>query len=620
MTFRPKHGGDTFPATNFAKGALGGKPMWIQRRASKLTTTLAACLSLLLLAVICTSAGCMTDEEWRRFWDTSDKGRQPRPMPGESSDSKAVRGTIGPLITIEGLRLIQVRGFGLVVDLIDRGGKDGPEAVKKHIIKEIRRKQDIGAPGFPATEILNSLDTTLVEVTGLIPAIAKKNDRFDVVVRALGTQTRSLVGGRLVLCDLKLYAETPRGVIAGKTLATAEGPLFVSPIGLGSKPPKKIDLRTGLVLNGGIVKKPRRARLILTNPSASIASRIVNRINGRYASPIDPIAIGKGPSFIDLTIPKGYADRKRLFLEQVIHTPLIGSPAAQEKRAADLAKEIVHPDADGNAIGVTWDAIGKIALPHIRPLYNHKQPTANYFAGRAGLRLGDRRGMEVVARHARDPNSDYREDAIDELGHATKIHGAGEYLRKLLDDRETWVRIRAYKALRRRPHPSIRSTVLDQDNLILDAIDSKGPYLIYIQRALQPRIALFGKLMRCRPPLSYPDPANRRDNRRLMARINADAGAKELTIIYHNKRVNKYSPPLSAPLNVVDLVKFLGDAPDLDPSTKIDGLAIPYSELVNIFHSFCDSGTIRAEFIAEDLTGKSESDIGGKQERSESEY
>jgi hypothetical protein len=558
--------------------------------------------------------GC-TQSEWRRLWE-KDKGSQPEPATPLVTKTQALRGTIGELVTIDGLRLLQVRGFGLVVGLVDTGGSDGPEQVKQQIMKEMRRRQTSPDSKLSPADMLKGRDTALVEVTGLVPAAADSGDIFDVVVRALGTQTTSLAGGRLFLCDLKPYAETIEGILGAQTVATATGPLFISPIGLGKEVPTRIDVRQGLVLGGGYVTKPRMARLVLNETSPSTAMRIVDRLNGRYGKG-KPIASGKNMDAIDLTIPKEYKDRKQLFLEHVLHTMLNSSPGALEQRAKDLGVEIVHPDAEFESIGGAWEAIGRLALPQVREFYMHPLPATNFYSGRTGLRLGDNAGMEVVARHALDPASPFRDQAIEELGHATTMHGAGEYLRQLLDGPETSLRIRAYKALRHRTHPAIKSSVLFEDNLILDTVESSGPYLVYVQRSMAPRVAVFGAQVRCRPPVMFP--GDRRDDRFLHMQISAQADDDHLTIIFKNRHTGMISPPLSRPLEVVPLIRYLGDAPRKDAEGEPEGLAVPYDEIVDILHTFCGSGTIPADFQAEDLTGI-ETSVDISQERKESEY
>jgi hypothetical protein len=571
----------------------------------------------LLISLLC-CCGC-TQEEWRRLFDTEDKGSQPDPSTDGRVSSVAVAGSIGRLVTIDGLRLNHVRGFGLVVDLVDTGGSDGPEVVKNYLAKEIRRWQEPSQQSLSLKELLESRDAAMVEVTGLVPAAARKGDRFDVVIRALGTQTKSLVGGRLVLCNLKLYAESPSGVIEGKTLATAAGPVFVSPLETDGKLADKVDLRTGWVLGGGLATEDRRVRLVLNDPRYSIAQQIVARVNGRYST-TDPVAVGQSPSFVDLRIPDKFQQRKRLFLERVLFTTLQAGDSFLERRAKDLVEAINQPGAEYESIGLAWEAIGPICLSVVKELYNNSTPEVAYYAGRTGMRLGDSRGMEVVATFAKDAKFALRDQAINELGEAVDMFGAGEHLRKLLDDPDVLTRLRAYKALRLRPHPAIESRVLYQDNLILDVVNSSGPYLIYVQRSMAPRIAVFGSQMSCRPPAIFP--GERHDGRRVQTQISALEGSDSLTVIYNNKRTGLNSPPLPVPLNVARLIEFLGATPVKDDQGQWKGLGASYSEIVDVLASFCEerARVIPATFIAEDLTGEGEQRPDDERERKESEY
>lgn len=578
---------------------------------------LTACLSLCLLC-LSIATGCAEKGEWDQFWNKmkQDKGEQPIANPMLPSNSKALHGTIGELVTISGTQLLQVRGFGLVVGLVDTGGGDGPETVKNYVIKEIRRLQEIGEPGIPAGEVLAGRDAAMVEVTGFVPAAAQKGDRFDVVIRALGTQAKSLVGGRLVFADLKLWAQSPQGVIEGKTIAIASGPIFVSPFDRAGRASSKIDLRTGMVFAGGITKEPRQIKLVLNDPRYSIARQIMTRINGRYAG-ADPLADAKSPSSVDLKIPPQARQRKALYLEHILHTTLNPAETFLKQRAQDLGEEISSPDAEFESIGLAWDAIGKIILPTVRDHYHDELPAAAYYSGRTGMRMGDTAGMQIVAKHAADPRSEFRKQAIEELGFTTNMHAAGEALRKLLDDPDDDIRIRAYQSLRRHAHPAIETRVLDQDNLVLDIIDSGGEFLIYVQRLNEPRIAVFGKQMACNPPAIFP--GDRNDSRRLLTQISANKGDDHLTLIYRNKFTGKNSPQLEAPLNVGKLITFLGDRWDTDPNGKPTGLAVPYSEVVDILHALCKPKSISARFIVEEMTVP-EADADGGKQREESEY
>ncbi len=565
--------------------------------------------------LILLNVGCATEQEWNQLFNVNrDKKEQPSAAARPISESPAIRDTIAPLVTIEGMRLNQVRGFGMVVDLVDTGGRDGPEAVKDYLFKEIQRMQDPSRPGPVPADFLNSRDACMVELTGFIPAGAQKGDRFDVFVKALGSEATSIVGGRLFLGELKVYAETPSGVLGGETLATATGPVFVSPFNRQGRPFDKVDLRSGMVLGGGIVKEARKIRLVLNDPSPSMAKRIERELNSRYPG-LEGIATGERASHVALRIPNEFRDRKWFFLNRVLRTPLNSNPEFIQRRIKELVQAFDEPDPDYEAIATALEAIGKNILPQIERLLFSDTPAISFHAGRTALRLGDRRGVDVVARHARDPQSEFREQAVEELGWARDMYAAGEHLRELLNDPDKQLRILAYRALSRRAHPAIQSRILDRDNLILDIVDSSGPFMIYARRTGQPRIAVFGKNMACRTPAVFP--GNRNDGRRIISTLTAMPDDEHLTFIYYNKRRRISSPKLKAPLNVGELIAYLCDAPERDDNDELRGFAVPYSEMLDILSTFCEMKTIPADFVLEGLEDQRDERTN---ERPESEY
>ncbi|MCZ6815943.1 MAG: flagellar basal body P-ring protein FlgI [Planctomycetota bacterium] len=565
--------------------------------------------------------GCMYPEEWQRWWAQFEKpGSQPTANPRPEPKSAALRGTIGRKVTIEGLRFNRVRGYGLVVNLVDTGGSGGPEVVKKYLAKEMRRRQGIGQPAIPANQIIEDRDTAMVDVTGEIPTAAERGTRIDLVVRALGDDSESLVGGLLVLCELKRYAESPRGVISGKTVAIGKGPVFVTPFGRDEESATSLTPTVGMILGGGIVKEPRRVRLILTDPSYSSAQQIRRRLNDRYGS-LTPVADAISPSLVNIEIPPDHRHRKKVFLDLVMHTTLRADRRFLETRIGELARETVHPDADYEAISLAWEAIGQSALPTVRRFYTHTSSATRYYAGRTGMRLGDEDGIAVVADFARNPASVLRMPAIEELGYAAfKVHPAGEVLRKLLDDSDVRVRIAAYESLRRQNHPSINTVSLNDEMVILDIVASDGPFLIYAQRSLQPRIAIFGSQLACRPPVIYPEPSNDSKSPFTLIRINADVGAEKLTILRFNRVSRVVSPPLSAPVNICALIKYLAGRPETDRNGQLRGLGVPYSEIIDILYGLCRSGAIPAILEVERPRVTEDLLIRRARERPESEH
>lgn len=572
-------------------------------------------LLVLFISISLPLAGC-TQAEWEELFGMGGDGKQPGSDPELASDDVALRNSIGELCSVQGVALNQVRGFGLVVDLVDSGGSDGPEVVRNYLTKEIRRRAEIGGDTISAVDLLDSYDTAMVELDGFIPAGAKKGDRFDIRVRALGSETESLVGGRLFLATLKIYAATPSGVIGGKTLARAAGGIYVPPFSRNGRPTDNVDLRSGYVLGGGIVDEPRKIRLVLNDPRHSIARQIERTVNSRYGGS-KKIAEAESAGFIELMIPDFRGRKRRLdtrrLLELVMATPLTTNRGILDEKADKLIEALEQRDGNPNANALALEAIGKPVIEKLLPLLDSKSKTSHFYASRTLLRLGEREGAVGVAEHAHDVKSDYRKEAILELGSATDQYVAGEHLERLLNDEDTDIRIAAYKALRQRRHPAIKTYVLNKDNMILDVVDSKGKYLVYAQQTEMPRVAVFGKNMICRPPAIFP--GKRNDGRILQTQLSAAPGDDTLTLVYTNKRTMSNSPPLKAPIKLVQLIRYLADTP-VRRGDGVTAFGVDYSEILDVISAFVETNTLRAKLVVESIDKRAEQGL----EREESEF
>jgi hypothetical protein len=120
-----------------------------------------------------------------------------------------MRGTVASETGLVGFEPIVVRGYGIVVGLRDTGSRQMPSDVRAFLTQELsKRGFGSGAPGAPKMspqQLLNSSDTAVVIVEGVIPPGAPKGSKFDVrVTVAPGTSTVSLEGGRLLIADQKM--------------------------------------------------------------------------------------------------------------------------------------------------------------------------------------------------------------------------------------------------------------------------------------------------------------------------------------------------------------------------------------------------------------------------------
>lgn len=510
--------------------------------------------------------------------------------------SKAYADTVAAEAYYQGMTFLRVRGHGLVAGLGEAGSRECPRAIREQLAKELARlaadpdaAEDLR--GLTIDKLLADRDTAIVEVVGDIPAGMTGGRRFDVQVRALpGTQTTSLEGGWLYKCDLKLYSPSPTGGLTeGKTVAHAAGPIFVNPLS-DQERAGEVTRREGLVLGGGVSLEDRRIRLVLTTPSYMMAVRIARRINSRFGGDFK-IADALSPGLIGIRLPPAYRTREKYFLSLISHTFLYDSSSFLDQRVRELLEELQEADASYDDVVMALQCVGRPAVPLLRELYTHRSRTVAYQSARAGLRLGDELAISVLAEQVRQTGNPWREQAIRELGISGK-RAAAPPLRPLLDDPDQRVRILAYQALLDLQDVVIQTQVLGRRNLILDVVDSSGPHLVYARRTEEPRLVLFGREMRCQPPLFYAF----RDQ---LVTLNAERDADTLTLIRRTPYRRLVSDPISVSLRVADVARRLAGDPLMVPGGEVEGVGLSYSQVVETLQALCRQGVINADFRIE---------------------
>jgi len=584
----PHHGGNV--------GATGRNTgVWRRAPQVKKPVRLTIWLAVALTGALC---ACQPGGEHAKWWEKKQPQSKPETQAIERAEGvgKAIEGTIASVAYVRGLRKMRVRGYGLVVGLGRNGSRDCPPQIRRYLVQEVAKRYRLGTVGSDTDvtpeKLIADLDTAVVLITGAIPAAAQRGARFDVQVQALArSQTRSLAGGRLYTCQLKLASSTGAEKLAEeRTLAIARGPVFVNPFAEEAEGSPNGQRHRGLVLGGGVLKEPRRLQLVLLSPSYQMAARVRNRINERFGD--NPkIADAISPSLINLRIPPQWVGREKHFLTLVMHLCLYDDAGAIEKRAAELAEEIFQPASAGADISLVWEGIGRTVLPVIRPLYAHRNRRASFYAARAGYRLGDEMAPAVLARHARDPGSSYRLEAIEVLGELRR-GSAANVLEGLLADEDQRVRLAAYEALARLGSSKVESSQVGEDNYVLDWVDCEGGGMIWARRSKQQRIAVFGGAMWCLPPVFYTAADG-------ALTISAEPGAGQLTLVRRTPFAGLVSEPIRASLSVKKLIQMLGSDAGLNDDGRVNGLGLSYAQVLEALSHLCRNGAIPAVFMLE---------------------
>lgn len=493
--------------------------------------------------------------------------RQSKPM-GE----RALGATIGSLVEISSSDAIRVEGYALVGSLNGTGSAQCPPHIRtyltQYILKQLPEQKDV-------ERLINSSDTAVVLVQGIIPRGASKDQHFDLAVFALpGTQTTSLEGGWLYAAELY---EAGRFGSAVKALAEAEGPIFINKI-TTSEPNKRV----GYVLAGGRVLDEYKIALVLRQPDYKIASLIRNRLNGQFG---DDAARALSPNLIELKTPPKYKNQKQRFVSIVRATYLTQNEEVTNERIKTFIRKLAV-SKDKDACEFALEAIGKGSLDKLAILLKSSNEQVRLAAARCMLNLGSDRGLDTLRQITLDKNSPYRLEALEAITTVARRNDAAAISRRLLRDNDFDIRLAAYEALRKLDDIAITQTLIGR-SFHLEQIAQAKYREIFVARSGQPKIVLFGEIY-CR------------DNIFLQSAdggvtIDAPAGQDYVTIMRtHPKQPNILT--LKSSFELADIIRTLCGEPLKETADESPGLNVPYHDMVAILKQMVEKGLVRAEF------------------------
>lgn len=513
----------------------------------------------------------------------------------ESTDIDPImRGTVASETGLVGFEPIVVRGYGVVVGLRDTGSRQMPSDVRAFLTQELsKRGFGSGAPGAPKMspqQLLNSSDTAVVIVEGVIPPGAPKGSKFDVrVTVAPGTSTVSLEGGRLLIADLRpgpLFTGSKQPFPIGEGAGSIVINPFVEP---NATQRDSINRTSGRVLDGGLVNRDMKLKLRLHTPSHSRAETIQNTINTyfpRETKQKEETAHGRSADTIDLSVPPSFAKRTAEFAELIRHTPLsVDNP---EQTAMAIRRALLANPGAAGAASWRWQALGKRSLPMIQDLYEYPEEQPRFAALNTGAKLNDMLAVQPLMQMARTSDSiTFRSDAIKLLGRMGVNAEIELGLRELLDDKDVEIRLAAFEALDKRRDPHIVGIEMGR-KFILNIVPSKYR-MIYVAQSGQPRIVIFGEDLTVKRPMTLFTWGGR-------LIIKADEGDKFLEVFYRERPEMAQVVDRAKP-DVGSLIGYL--ARRATPDRPESGLNLTYSETISAVHELWRSKYIECDFRAE---------------------
>lgn len=414
------------------------------------------------------------------------------------------RSLVGEYTAISGNKVTVLQGVGLVTKLDATGGDSPSTQDRKALLDEMRRRQ-IDNPN----QILRSPYTAMVIVTAFLPALVDKGEKIDVDVRLPdGSEATSLAGGWLIRCDLieKAIVEG-RGVMSGKKLAFAEGPILVAAHSRDDEA-NSSSLMRGTIPAGGVClreSKPLTIHLRNDYRSVRMANRITQRIGERFHDYDEygirrPLSKFEADSRIDLEVHPRYKENDARYLEVIRNIAFNETKVERQLRIQRLRDELMRGPTAAKA-AVQLEAIGRDAVEVLKEGLNAPSLEARFHAAVALAYLGVDDGVPVLA-EAADKERAFRVFAFAAMA-ALDEGQAYSPLIKLLDHPSTETRYGAFRTLTTlNPNdPSIRGEDMN-DQFLMHVLPTQSSPLIHLTRRQKTELVLFGDDQKFAAPLA----------------------------------------------------------------------------------------------------------------------
>ena len=448
-------GAGSIGAVPFGAAPLAGSVGPLGAARSALTAAAAVCGVLAALVALAALPGCaaisMPDAE--TFAELNplyvDKEAEAKEVEewgkaAETSVSLDVK-YVGEYTSVTGRNAVVVTGVGLVHGLRGTGGNPVPGEFRTRLLDDMKTRGVTGGK-----DLLARTDTALVVVTAYIPPLVDKKEPLDVEVRIPpGSNATDLSGGWLLECDLMEGANLGGTFRAGKTLATATGPVLVR----ASDDPaaRRASLSRGKVLGGGVTRVDRRLEMRMHHryKSTRMVEKVVRAVGKRFhhrgpGGVEESVAKAHTDVKITLDVPDIYKEDFPRFLRVVDNVVMKESPVARRLRLEQLEDDLLHgPTAE--VASIRLEAVGDEAAPILKRGVESDDEEVRFHAAVALAYLGRSDGLETLRIAARDEPA-FRVYALAALAAAGGPQAATQ-LRSLLADPLPETRYGAFRAL-----------------------------------------------------------------------------------------------------------------------------------------------------------------------------
>ncbi len=496
-----------------------------------------------------------------------------------ANSTAAVDGnTIGDLAEIIAFGQIQIRGVGLVTGLAGTGSSECPAPLKSYLTSYIKTQLPKDSKISPES-LIESKDTAVVNILGLLPAGTFKGEKFDIVISALSSsQTTSLEGGTLLAAELKQTGSLGQS----RAMAIAAGPVFTE---------KDSSPLIGYALNGGSSLEDQQVLLKIKKPDYVIASVLRDKINSRFG---DKTAIATSDNLINIKIPDEYRERKEYFLKLITNLPMDDSAQGRQKTIEERVSAIQLPQ-DREKGEYTLEGIGRPAVLKLLPLLDSNDTEIKISAAKVLLSMGDYKGYQPLADTALNGTGNLRFKAMDAVAWDARRRDASGIMARLLGDDDIDVKLRAYEHLRRFDDISISKRKIDSSSgdFDLERMVQGTRKIIWVSRSGDPRIALFGSPIYCEDNIFIQSSDG-------LLMVNSRESEKYVTIVRKDPRTGSVvNIQSSNELGIIisRMCQISQDKKVNGTNLSQRGLGASYSDMVKMVELMCEKGAVKAEFI-----------------------
>ncbi|WP_413430812.1 flagellar basal body P-ring protein FlgI [Crateriforma spongiae] len=348
----------------------------------------------------------------------------------------------------KGLHSVRVDGVALVNRLVATGGAPEPSILRDELVEQMRR-HDVANPNH----VLESSETALVEVRGVIPPGARTGDPMDLLVVApVQSHVRDLHGGWLMETRLRHQQMLRNGLRKSEPLAVGQGPLLTR---ADTTPGTDDSLRTkAIVIAGGRVIENRDLGLILRPEfqHVKMAAAIAQAINRRFfffdGTERRGIAEPLEDDYIKIEVHPRYRRNQYRMMEVARAIGVKPESAETQQRLADLGQKLVDPETSADA-ALQLEGMGESAIPTLVDALEQDNPELRFYVAEALAYLDRDEALPPLESAIADSPA-FRFPgllAIEGMDGSAAV----ETLRRLMDQPSLETRYGAFCAIRRRP-------------------------------------------------------------------------------------------------------------------------------------------------------------------------